>query len=295
MGLSQLEICNHALLKLGTKPIDTLVEPTPAVNGTKTTIELCNIFFGQAYEEVLRIYPWNSATKRASLDFLVSEQIPSSITVVGSGEGFPVDGEYTLSGTFQDHPQWERGDYLIQWRSGNYIIYYTSLGKTLYENLESTTIPAKQGWEPSVGGGDAPAPTLEYTYIFGYKNYAKKPSDMIRLINCFRNEDQSDQRTAWVLEGDYILANEDLLYLRYIYKPSTADLEPLATNALITNLAMKLAPALQLDADWASKLNNELYGQILPQARSIDTFENKELLLEESSWLLNRNTEHPYV
>ena len=119
---------------------------------------------------------------------------------------------------------------------------------------------------------------------------------MIRLVDCFRNPEMRDERTAWVLEGDYILSNEGVLYIKYIAKPDTpADLDPLCTSALICMLAKKLAPALQLDADWETKLTNELYTSILPQARSIDTFENKELLLEESSWLLARYNDYPIV
>ena len=204
MGLSQLEICNQALLKVGADVIDTLTPPASTEDGTKRSIELCNIFFDQSYEEVLRMYPWNSAKKRAEIDLT-------------------------------DNPD------------------------------------------------------------FGYEKRGELPADFIRLVDIFRYEDQRDQRTAWVVEAGYILSDYDTLYMKYIAKPLTTELDPLATNAVICNLAMKLCTALQLDDNWAKRINDELFGIILPQARSIDTFENKELLLEESSWLLNRELNHPVV
>jgi len=205
MGLSQLEICNHALLKVGADTVDTLTEPTSSADGTKRSISLCNTFFDQAYEEVLRIYPWNSAKKRATL-------------------------------TLTDNPD------------------------------------------------------------FGYEKRAALPDDFIRLVNVFRYEDERDQGTAWVVEGGYILSDYDTMYLKYIAKPTdTTELEPLCTNAVICNLALKLCTALQLDDDWAGRISDELHGRILPSARSIDTMENKELLLEESSWINSRNFENPYI
>lgn len=300
MGLTQLEICNQALLKLGADTIDTLTPPVSTEDGTKRSIELCNIFFDQAYDEILRIYQWNSATKRTSLPLLNLDSDYPDITVIGAGST-EVNGVYSYDSSTNSYISSD-GLYKVY---DNFLIFGDGLYwgirsiddvNTYYRApLTTDTTPPKDTWEV-FADGVGPAPTIDYIKGFGYQNYIQKPTDMIRLINCFRSDDQRDQRTAWVLEGDYILANENKLYIRYIAKPAeTTDLEPLCTEALIVNLAKKLAPALQLDADWETKLNNELYQVILPKARSIDTFENKELLLEESDWMLSRTYQYPII
>lgn len=196
--MTQLEICNHALLKVGADTITTLTEPTSSEDGTKRSIALCNTFFDQALEEILRLYPWNSCVKRAT-------------------------------------------------------------------------------------------PTAATAPSFGYDNAFTVPADCVRIINVFDNANECVDGTQWVVEDGEILCNYDTIYLKYIATPSDpTGLDVLCTKALICNMAIKLAPALQLDSDWEGKLINELHNIILPSARSIDTFENKELLIEESQWLLGR-------
>jgi len=295
MGLSQLEICNHALLKVGADTIDTLTEPTSSADGTKRSISLCNTFFDQAYEEVLRLYPWNSAKTRTTLTLSEVTDYPEYILVYNAGTS-SVNGAYTYDIDRNGKPSWSNGSYTIQYAtsvSGNRWVI-TQFGNS-YEVLSGDgNVPPKTGWE--VVDGSSPVPILDYFSGFGYTYYAKLPSDLIRLVDLFRYEDQRDERTAWVVEGGYVMSDYDTMYLKYIAKPTdTTELEPLCTNAVICNLALKLCTALQLDDDWAGRISDELYGRILPSARSIDTMENKELLLEESSWVLNRNNTYPTI
>ena len=70
MGLSKIEICNHALLKIGA---DTIASLDINQNDTEAVVQsakLCGILFDQSLEEVLRTYKWNSALKRAKLSRL---------------------------------------------------------------------------------------------------------------------------------------------------------------------------------------------------------------------------------
>lgn len=70
MGLSKIEICNHALLKIGA---DTIASLDINQNDTEAVVQsakLCGILFDQALEETLRTYKWNSALKRAKLSRL---------------------------------------------------------------------------------------------------------------------------------------------------------------------------------------------------------------------------------
>jgi hypothetical protein len=70
-------------------------------------------------------------------------------------------------------------------------------------------------------------------------------------------------------------------------------LDALAVRALICNLALKLAIPLQLDDKQAARILAELEQIVLPMARSVDTFENKELLTEESTWITSRYQDRP--
>lgn len=63
MAISATKICNMALLKLGAKAI------TSFDDGVKNS-QLCDEFYGQTVDEVLRMHPWNCAIERAELAVL---------------------------------------------------------------------------------------------------------------------------------------------------------------------------------------------------------------------------------
>ena len=67
MALGKIEICNHALLKVGADTIASLDVSQATDDGVIFSAKLCNILFDQALVETLRLYPWNSATKRTQL------------------------------------------------------------------------------------------------------------------------------------------------------------------------------------------------------------------------------------
>ena len=60
MAVSVVSICNLALAKLGAYPISSLTEQSKEAR-------LCNVFYEQLRDEVLRAHPWNFAEKRATL------------------------------------------------------------------------------------------------------------------------------------------------------------------------------------------------------------------------------------
>ena len=57
---SEVAICNAALSLLGAERIVALTD-------TRKEAVLCNVFYAQARDTVLRAYPWNFATRRADL------------------------------------------------------------------------------------------------------------------------------------------------------------------------------------------------------------------------------------
>ena len=67
MGLSKVDICNHALLKIGADTISSLDTASNTTEATIQSAKFCNILFDQALEEVLRMHKWNNAMKRQQL------------------------------------------------------------------------------------------------------------------------------------------------------------------------------------------------------------------------------------
>ena len=73
MSLTKIDICNHALLKVGADTIASLDTAQATDEGTIRSAKLCNVFFDQALNETLRMYPWNSCVKRATLTQLTDK------------------------------------------------------------------------------------------------------------------------------------------------------------------------------------------------------------------------------
>jgi len=203
MGLSKTQVCSQALLRAGADIIESLDVDASGSEGTNDPALLCNVLFDQAFDELLRLYPWNCCTKRA--------------------------------------------------------------------------VPNKLTEEP----------------VFGYASAFLLPTDFVRLIRVSDTADYWVDEIEWVVEDGKILCDYNTIYLRYTARPANVgDLDPLATKALICLLASKLAVPLQQDNDLAQRLTNELYQVILPEARSIDTFENYDLNLPESQWITSRNYQY---
>lgn len=206
MSLFKIDICNHALLKVGADTIASLDTSQATENPVIYSAKLCNIFFDQALLETLRMYPWNSATKRTQLTRL------------------------------------------------------------------------------------AEAPAFKYDFKYAL------PIDFVRVINLYSSTEGYDDGTEWSIESGEVLTNYDAAYLKYVAKPEDVSLlDPLAAQAVICNLAIKLSVPLQLDQTIKNNLVTELQTIILPAARSIDTIENKNWDNEESNFLVSRNYSSPII
>lgn len=204
MALTTIDICNHALLKVGADTIASLDVNQAQDQGTLESAKLCNIFFDQALEETLRMYPWNSATKRAKLSRL------------------------------------------------------------------------------------SDAPVFKYAYAY------QLPNDCVRVIDIYNSKEAYPSSCSWVIEGRQVLTNEETVYLKYVGVPENVQhLDPLAVQALICRLGIKLSVPLQLDNDVANNLISELEQVIMPSARSIDTIENRDWSDEPSNWMSTRYYDSP--
>mgnify|MGYP003137528958 FL=1 len=206
MALGKIEICNHALLKVGADTIASLDVSQATDDGVIFSAKLCNILFDQALVETLRLYPWNSATKRTQL---------------------------------------------------------TRLAET---------------------------PAFKYQFKYAL------PIDFVRVINLYASTEAYDDTTEWSVESGEVLTDYEEAYLKYVAKPEDVSiLDPLAQQAVICSLAMKLAVPMHLDEKLKNNLLTELQTIILPAARSIDTIENKNWDNEESNFLVSRNYSSPII
>ena len=204
--LSKIDICNHALLKVGADTIASLDVSQSTDDGVVYSAKLCNILFRQALLETLRNYAWNSAVKRVQLVRL------------------------------------------------------------------------------------SEAPAFKYKYKYAL------PNDFVRLINVYETTNAYDDNTQWSVESNELLTDLDAAYLKYVAEPEDVGvLDPLAAQALICNLAIKLAVPMQLDEKLKNNLLTELQTIILPSARSINTIENKNWDNEESNFLVSRNYSSPII
>ena len=62
---TEVSICSNALRRLGDNPITSLTDDTERAR-------LCNSFYADARDAVLRLHPWNFAITRASLAQIIS-------------------------------------------------------------------------------------------------------------------------------------------------------------------------------------------------------------------------------
>ncbi len=122
------------------------------------------------------------------------------------------------------------------------------------------------------------------------------PNDCVRVVNVYDNIDAYDDRTEWVVEGRTILCDYEAVYLCYVSLVEDVNtLDAFLTQCVIQNLAIKLSVPMQLDQVMQNNLISEYNNTILPQARSVDTLENKYWEMEESDFLLSRYNQSPII
>lgn len=132
---------------------------------------------------------------------------------------------------------------------------------------------------------------LTETPPFGYDYYYSLPSDFIRLVNIYDNAGNWDPSNNWIIESDRILSDIDGVCLTYIRKVTdTKILDSLCIGAIINKLATKMAFAKTASRTLVQSLIEEYETVILPRARSIDTYENKDVMESQlDPWLNSRD------
>ena len=125
MPITEIDICNLALRKVGAQTIMALDEASE-------NARLCRQFYPRVRDTVLRLYPWNCATRRAKLTAL------SEAPAFGWARQYPlpVDCLFVQRMEYQDIPFKIEGRVLLtDWAEAN-IIYTARLEDvSQYDNL----------------------------------------------------------------------------------------------------------------------------------------------------------------
>ena len=125
MPITEIDICNLALRKVGAQTIMALDEASE-------NARLCRQFYPRVRDTVLRLYPWNCATRRAKLTAL------SEAPAFGWAKQYPlpVDCLFVQRMEYQDIPFKIEGRMLLtDWAEAN-IIYTARLEDvSQYDNL----------------------------------------------------------------------------------------------------------------------------------------------------------------
>ncbi len=109
--MTKIDICNHALLKVGADTIASLDINQNDAEGVIYSAKLCNILFQQALDETVRMYEWNTCKKREQLvrsseapafKFKYKYQLPNAcirvINLYDSKEGYDDGTVWTIEG-----------------------------------------------------------------------------------------------------------------------------------------------------------------------------------------------------
>jgi hypothetical protein len=118
---------------------------------------------------------------------------------------------------------------------------------------------------------------------FQWENAFPLPSDCLRLWLVVDNRDGAPIN-EWEFEGSNILANETVLYIKYIRDEENVDLLDDSLNEVISlQLAKELAFSRSGDGSLYDRIENE-YRIKFAEARSIDAKEDYQKTISATEW-----------
>ena len=122
------------------------------------------------------------------------------------------------------------------------------------------------------------SPAFKWTYAFNV------PTDMIRLLFV---GDADENKLPYVLESNQILANYDLLYIKYTYRVTDPNkMDPLFRAALSMYMAQYLANPLGMKSEYNKVV--EEYETKIADARFQGSIETQQEDIEAEDWLQSR-------
>jgi hypothetical protein len=239
----------------------------------------CNAMVDDCKKSVLRMSPWNFATKRSVIT------PPASITLATPFVEFVSSG--VLKFTVASHT-FVATDYVTSANSG----VPEATGPFEVSSVTATTITVAAPGVTAITGTPA-AGTIRISPAFDYSYLYTMPTACLRVITI--NDKHSCE--SWRVEGRKILSHEGTkLQLRYIY--DVTDYTTMDANfyqVLAHYLAYNLCDVLSASDAKKNELHAYLYGGqgkrgILPQGRFVDASEDSVQELEANDWILSRGS-----
>lgn len=274
MAQSALNCANAALYKLGGVTITS-------VSGADTSKEglVCTDRLDVCKQAVLRMHPWNFATKRKTIT------PPTTVTLTTPFVEYVSTN--TIKFTVASH-SFVAADYVTSLNTG------TVEGEGVFEvaSVTATTITCTAPGVTALTGTPA-AGTIRLSPAFDFTFLYTLPTDCLRLISIF--EEVSSPR--WRLEGRKILSEVDVaMDLKYIYDVTdytTMDVH--FYECLATYLAWDICDHITGDDRKKRDLWTDLHGGdgkvgLLPRGRFSDATEESLRTMETTDWLVARGT-----
>lgn len=251
MALTEIDICNEALSRLGEYKITSFVQDTPAA-------EKCAATYEQSRNKVLELHRWNFARKSAAL--AVAWVTIADITSAGGlvqvhkvAHGRTTGERVTLDGTATD------GQYLLTVVDADYF----TLDNSVYV---SGTV-----------GRYALAPLFGYAYRFAL------PADCL-FMRSVDGEDAQMPSQVWELEGRELFSMTDTPHIVYTKLITDVTIFP---NTFIDCLTLRLAADLAMPITGAmtrrTELLNEYVRVAVPQAVQNNAIEKNLRIIRQDA------------
>ncbi len=255
MPLTDVDICNSALLWFGSRVAASIT--SPSTNEEK----LCARFYAQTRDAVLRAHDWNCALKRA---VLLTYTKPAATLTPAAVSGTAVT--FTAGAAVFTSAAVDVGRILVNKTAGKLgratVVGFTDtihVTADITENFTDTTAIASQSWW--------------YHFIppaWGFSFSAALPADYLRIATSQDDEERGATATAWRVEGRSLLTDAESTNIKYVFQntdPTTYD--SLFVEALWTALAVKIALPITGKKD-KLEAASAMYQAAVREARGVD-------------------------
>ena len=239
--IAELAIVNQALDRINSGQIKDINDLT------SNEYVKADRIYDQTRDSLLRLWKWNFAVAQSELVHIKTmvldkEPLPDAfvvgdtITGISSGETAEIitvtsNSEYEIayqSGDFTDGETLTNGDVEIVYYEGVKVTYGDETVYWYDDQIDDSMV-CGTGY-PDI---DDKNPSFHYDYQY------QLPSDFFRLTTNYDSDDE------WTIQGKRLLSDMDEVELEYVRKiTDPADFDPMFTEILILQLALKLLPAL---------------------------------------------------
>lgn len=273
MALTLLQVANAALYKLGAVTIAAIGEESKEGLACNARLDPCK-------QSLLRMHPWNFATKRKVIT------PPSAVTLTTPFVEYVSTN--TIKFTVASH-SFVAANYITGASTG----VSEANGTFEVASVTATTVTCTAPGVTSITGTPA-AGTIRLSPAFDYSYLYTLPSDLLRLLSINDLETSTD----WRVEGRTILSDTDVsLDVKYIYDVTDYSImDPHFQECLAHYLAWDICDHITGDDAKKRDLWTDLHGGdgkvgMLPRGRFSDATEDSQQTMQTNDWLLARLSE----